>query len=83
MTFPTKKEVNFALGFEAFDVQPYDKETSCNFRNTLEGYVNTTIGCRTSNAHTLHNNVHIAFGGTMGDVLQLPMTPSSRFTIRL
>ena len=68
MTFPTKKEVNFALGFEAFDVQPYSKKTSCNFRNTLEGYVNTTIGCQTPNAHTLHNNVHIVLGGTMSDV---------------
>ena len=68
MTFPTKKEVNFALRFEAFDVPPYNKETSCNFRNTLEGYVNTMIGYRMPNAHTLHNNVHIVLGGTMGDV---------------
>ena len=68
MTFPTKKEVNFALRFEAFDVPPYNKETSCNFRNTLEGYVNTMIGYLMPNAHTLHNNVHIVLGGTMGDV---------------
>ena len=68
MTFPTKKEVNFALRFEAFDVPPYNKETSCNFRNTLEGFVNTTTGYRMPKAHTLHNNVHIVLGGTMGDV---------------
>ena len=68
MTFPTKKDVNFALQFEAFDVPPYNKETSCNFRNTLEGFVNTKIGYRMPNAHTLHNRVHIVLGGTMGDV---------------
>ena len=67
-TFPTKKEVNFALRFETFDLPPYSKESSCNFRNLLEGYVSTKIGYRLPNAHTLHNQVHIAIGGTMGDV---------------
>ena len=68
MTFPTNKEVNFALRFEAFDVPPYNKETSCNFRNTFEGFVDTKIGYRMPNAHTLHNRVHIVLGGAMGDV---------------
>ena len=68
MTFPTKSEVNFTLRFEAFDAPLFNKETSCNFRNTLEGYVNTTIGYRTPNAHALHKDVHIVLGGTMGDV---------------
>ena len=34
MTFPTKEEVNFALDrFETFDLPPYGKESSCNFKN--------------------------------------------------
>lgn len=68
MTFPTKEEVHFALRFETFDLPPYSKESSCNFRNILEGYASTKIGYRMPNAHTLHNNVHIVIGGTMGDV---------------
>lgn len=65
MTFPTKEEVNFALRFETFDLPPYSKESSCNFRNMLEGFVNTTIGYRLPNAHSLHNQVHVVIGGIM------------------
>ena len=68
MTFPTKEEVNFALRFETFDLPPYGKESSCNFRNILEGYVSTKTGYRLPNVHTLHNQVHIVLGGVMGDV---------------
>jgi len=68
MTFPTKEEVNFALRFETFDLPPYSKETSCNFVNMLEGYINAKTGYRLPNTHTLHNQVHIVVGGTMGDV---------------
>ena len=68
MTFPTKEEVNFALRFETFDLPPYGKESSCNFRNILEGYVSTKTGYRLPNVHTLHNQVHIVVGGAMGDV---------------
>lgn len=68
MTLPTKEEVDFALRFEKFDLPPYNKESSCNFKNILEGYASTKIGYRLPNAHTLHNQVHIAIGGTMGDV---------------
>ena len=47
MTFPTKEEVNFALDrFETFDLPPYGKESSCNFKNILEGYVSTKTGYR-------------------------------------
>ena len=41
MAFPTKKEVEFALRFESFDLPPFSKESSCNFRNILEGNANT------------------------------------------
>ena len=68
MTFPTKDDVNFALRFETFDFPPYSKETSCNFKNILEGYVNIKTGYRMPNAHVMHNQVHIAVGGTFGDV---------------
>ena len=50
MTFPTKEEVNFALDrFEAFDLPPYGKESSCNFKNILEGYVSTKTAYRLPN----------------------------------
>ena len=68
MTLPTKEDVNFALRFETFDLPPYSKESSCNFKNILEGYVSTKIGYRLPNAHTMHNQVHIVVGGQMGDV---------------
>ena len=68
MTFPTTEEVNFALRFETFDLPPYDKESSCNFKNILEGYASTKTGYRLPNVHTLHNQVHIVMGGAMGDV---------------
>ena len=69
MTFPTKEEVNFALDrFETFDLPPYGKESSCNFKNILEGYASTKTGYRLPNVHTLHNQVHIVVGGVMGDV---------------
>ena len=68
MTFPTKTEVNFALRFETFDFPPYNKESSCNFKNILEGYVSTKTGFRLPNVHGLHNRVHIVVGGEMGDV---------------
>ena len=63
--FPTKDEVNFALRFEQFDLPPYNRNSSCSFRNLLEGFVNTSTGYPTPNVHTLHNQVHYAIGGTM------------------
>ena len=68
MTFPKKTEVNFALRFETFDLPPYNKESSCNFENILEGYASTESGCRHPDVHVLHNRVHIVIGGEMGDV---------------
>ena len=69
MTYPTKEEVNFALRFETFDLPPYGKESSCNFKNILEGYACTKTGYRLPNVHTLHiNQVHIVVGGAMGVV---------------
>ena len=67
-TFPTKDEVNFALRFETYDLPPYSKESSCNFRNILEGYSSTETGYRLPNVHTLHNKVHLVIGGIMGEV---------------
>ena len=67
MTFPTKEEVIFALRFETFDLPPYGKESSCNFRNILEGYVSTKTGYRLPNVHTLHNQVHTVVSEAIGD----------------
>ena len=83
MTFPTKEEVNFALRFETFDLPPYGKESSCNFRNILEGYVSTKTGYRLPNVHTLHNQVHIVVGGAMGDVSSASNDPIFPFIIFL
>ena len=83
MTFPTKEEVNFALRFETFDLPPYGKESSCNFKNILEGYVSAKTGYRLPNVHTLHNQVHIVVGGAMGDVSSAQTTPSFLFIIPL
>ena len=68
MTFPTKTDVNFALRFETFDFPTYNKESSCNFENILEGYASTKTGFRLSNFHGLHNRVHIVVGGEMFEV---------------
>ena len=53
---------------ETFDLQPYGKESSCNSKNILEGYVSAKTGYRLPNVHTLHNQVHIVVGGAMGGV---------------
>ena len=67
--FPTKKEVEFALRFETFDLPPFSRESSCSFRNLLEGYANTTSGYRLAPVfYAVHNEVHLALGGTMASV---------------
>ena len=68
MTFPTKEEVISALRFETFDLPPHRKESSCNFKNILEGYVSTKTGYLFPNVHTLHNQAHTVVGGATGDV---------------
>ena len=69
MTFPTKEEVNFALRLENFDLPNNGKESSCNFKNILEGYASTKTGLSFARCPlTLHNQVHIVLGGAMGDV---------------
>ena len=68
MTFPKKTEVNFALRFETFDRPPYNKSSSCNFKNILEGYASTETGRHNSDVHVLHNRIHIVVGGEMGGV---------------
>ena len=67
-TFPTLEDVNFALKFETFDLPPHSAETSCSFRNILEGFASSKTGYRLPNVHILHNEVHISMGGDMGDV---------------
>ena len=56
------------LRFKTFDLPSYGKESSCNFKNILEGYVSAKTGYRLPNVHTLHNQVHIIVGRAMGDV---------------
>ena len=60
MTFSTKEEVNFALRFQSYDVPPYSAESSCNFRNILEGFCSSKTGYRLPNVHTLHNRAHLS-----------------------
>ena len=45
-TFPTLEDFNFALKFETFDLPPYSTETSCSFRNILEGFAGSKIAKR-------------------------------------
>ena len=59
---------NIALQFKTFDLPPYGKESSCNFKNILEGYVSTKTGYSLPDVHTLLNQVHIVVGGPMGNV---------------
>ena len=67
--FPTKKEVAFALRFGTYDLPPFTKESSCSFRNILEGWANTTSGYRLAPvSFTVHNIVHIVLGGVMASV---------------
>ena len=69
MTLPTKKEVAFALRFETYDLPPFSEESSCSFRNLLEGYANTTSGYRVAPVYfALHNVVHLVLGGAMATV---------------
>ena len=69
MTLPTKKEVAFALRFEKYDLPPFSEGSSCSFRNLLEGYANTTSGYRVAPVFsTMHNVVHLVFGGVMASV---------------
>ena len=65
MTFPTKEDVNFALRFETFDLQPYNGASSCVFRNILEGFADSKTGYHLPNTHSLHNRVHVVIGGEM------------------
>ena len=46
---------NCALQFKTFDLPPYGKESSGNFKNILEGYVSAKTGNRLPTVHTLHN----------------------------
>lgn len=75
MTFPSKKDVNFALRFDTFDLPPYNADSSCNFRNLLEGFINTTTGYRLPNVHSLHNRVHLVIGGAMSSSVSASNDP--------
>ena len=66
MAFPTKEDEILLSSLRTFDLPPYGKESSCNFKNILEGYVSTKTGYRLPNIPTLHNQVHT--GGAIGDV---------------
>ena len=65
---PKKEDVDFSLRFERYDVPPYSRYSSCNFRNLLEGFTSTKTALYSTRAHTLHNQLHIHVGGAMGDV---------------
>lgn len=45
-TFTTLEDFNLALKFETFDLPPYSTETSCSFRNILEGFAGSKIAKR-------------------------------------
>ena len=72
---PKKEDVDFALRFERYDVPPYSRHSSCNFRNLLEGFTSTKTALFSPRAHTLHNQLHKHVGGTMIDVPAAPNDP--------
>ena len=76
-TLPIKENVDFALQFGWYDFTPYGKQSSCSFRNLLEGYINVTTGFYGTKVHTMHNQVHIFVGGAMGDVPSASHDPIS------
>ena len=67
---PKKENVDVLLRFEKYDLPPYSKYSSCNFRNMLQGFISTSTGFYSPKRHTLHNEVHLLYtvGGAMADV---------------
>ena len=57
MTFPTKEDEILLSGLRLLTCHPMAKSSSCNFKNTLKGYVSAKTGYRLPNVHTLHNQV--------------------------
>ncbi|XP_072283515.1 tyrosinase-like [Pyxicephalus adspersus] len=63
--FPSFKDVEDTLKLTNFDSPPYDRLARRSFRNALEGFLRPdgeTLG------RSMHNLVHIYFGGTMSEV---------------
>ena len=77
---PTAAEQNRTIDcVKWLDSDPWDKTSkgTDSFRNSLEGWVNTTTLDKPGNAkyHEFHNRVHIYMGGTMADVSPAPNDP--------
>ena len=79
-TFPTLEDVNFALKFETFDLPPHSAETSCSFRNILEGFAGLDIDCQTFTPF-ITKFIYI-WEVTWVMFRQQLMTPSSTFITR-
>ncbi|XP_044128361.1 tyrosinase-like [Bufo gargarizans] len=63
---PTFQDVEDTLKWTDFDTFPYDASAERSFRNALEGFLRPSDGITLE--HTMHNAVHLYFGGTMSQV---------------
>ncbi|KAM5129611.1 tyrosinase-like [Mantella aurantiaca] len=63
---PSFQDVEDTLQWKDFDLPPYNRTARRSFRNTLEGFVNPSDGV--TQQRSMHNSVHLFFGGTMSEV---------------
>lgn len=60
-TLPGPADVDAAMGWDVYDVAPFDTTSPSGFRNALEGWAPVMLG----GAPGLHNQVHLWVGGDM------------------
>ncbi|XP_075444554.1 tyrosinase-like [Ascaphus truei] len=63
---PSFQDVVDTLRWSVFDRSPYNSRATRSFRNVLEGFIRPSNGM--TPATTMHNQVHVYLGGTMGQV---------------
>ncbi|KAG8561774.1 hypothetical protein GDO81_015472 [Engystomops pustulosus] len=64
--FPSFQDVEDTLKWKDFDRFPYDSTSRRSFRNALEGFLKPSDGLTLE--RSMHNAVHVYFGGTMSQV---------------
>ncbi|KAG8561757.1 hypothetical protein GDO81_015463 [Engystomops pustulosus] len=65
-SLPSFKDVEDTLKWKDFDRYPYDRSSQMSFRNALEGFLRPSDGKTLE--RSMHNAVHIYFGGTMSQI---------------
>ncbi|XP_075444558.1 tyrosinase-like [Ascaphus truei] len=63
---PSFQDVEDTLNLRDFDRSPYNSRATQSFRNALEGFIMPSDGMTLDT--TMHNQVHVYMGGTMGQV---------------